>query len=76
METLKEALEVEPDNVDFQKLASELAQEIAEDNKIPPDHPERKRFQQLLDWMDSGGADHSKLKLRFYSANYRGVHAR
>ena len=26
--------------------------------------------------MDQGGADHSKLKLRFYSANYRGVHAK
>ena len=44
MDTLKEGLEVEPDNVDFQKLASELAYEIAEDNKLPADHPERKRF--------------------------------
>jgi hypothetical protein len=26
--------------------------------------------------MDKGGADHSKMKLRFYSDNYRGVHAK
>jgi len=42
---------------------------------ISPDHPERKRFQNLLDWMKDGDADFSKLKLRYYSDNYRGVHA-
>jgi len=26
--------------------------------------------------MEKGGADFSKLKLRYYSANYRGVHAK
>jgi len=76
LDTLREAIEVDPDNVDFTKLANELAQEIAEDSKLPADHPERKRFGQLLEWMDKGGSDHSKLKLRFYSANYRGVHAK
>lgn len=49
--------------------------EIEEDNKISPEHPERKRFQNLLDWMKAGNADYSKLKLRYYSENYRGVHA-
>jgi hypothetical protein len=29
----------------------------------------------LLDWVRAGGADFSKLKLRYYSENYRGVHA-
>jgi len=42
---------------------------------LPPDHPERKRFQVLLDWMKNGGAEFDKLKLRYYSENYRGVHA-
>jgi len=37
-------LEVDPENVDFKKLAAELAQEIEEDNRVPPDHPERKKF--------------------------------
>jgi len=68
-------LEIDPENVDFKKLEAELAQEIEDDNRLPADHPERKRFGQLLDWMAEGGADSSKMKLRFYSANYRGVHS-
>ena len=43
---------------------------------MPPDHPERKRFEKLADWMNKGGADITKVKLRFYSSNYRGVHAK
>jgi hypothetical protein len=42
---------------------------------LPPEHPERKRFQVLLDWMQKEKADFSKLKLRYYTENYRGVHA-
>lgn len=73
--TLKEGLEVDPENTDFIKLSTELAQEIEDDNRLAPDHPERKRFGELLDWMHKGGSDSSKMKLRFYSDNYRGVHA-
>ena len=29
----------------------------------------------ILNWMSKGGSDHSKLKLRFYTDNYRGVTA-
>lgn len=54
----------------------EVAQEIDQDNKLPHDHPERKRFQKLLDWMSKNGADFSKLKLRYYTEDYRGVHAK
>lgn len=39
------------------------------------DHPERKRFNELFDWMKHGGSEFDKLKLRYYSADYRGVHA-
>ena len=42
--TLKDGLEVDPENVDFTKLSAELVQEIEEDNRLPLDHPERKRF--------------------------------
>jgi hypothetical protein len=42
---------------------------------LPPEHPERKRFQNLLNWMKKENADFSKLKLRYYTENYRGVHA-
>lgn len=58
------------------KFMAEITIEIEEDNKIPKEHPERKRFQTLLDWMEEGGAQFDKLKLRYYSENYRGVHAK
>jgi hypothetical protein len=49
--------------------------EIKDDTSIPLDHPERKRFQDMFDWMAEGGSEFPKLKLRYYSADYRGVHA-
>lgn len=39
------------------------------------DHPERKRFNDLFAWMKEGGAEFNKLKLRYYTEDYRGVHA-
>lgn len=39
------------------------------------DHPERHRFNELFQWMKEGGAEFSKLKLRYYTEDYRGVHA-
>ena len=44
METLKEGVQVDPDNDAIKQLMDEIAEEIEQDNKIPPDHPERKRF--------------------------------
>lgn len=29
----------------------------------------------MFDWMKSGGAEFDKLKLRYYTEDYRGVHA-
>lgn len=39
------------------------------------DHPERARFNKLFSWMKEGGAHFEKLKLRYYTEDYRGVHA-
>lgn len=39
------------------------------------DHPERKRFNKMFDWLASDGAKFDKLKLRYYTEDYRGVHA-
>ena len=33
------------------------------------------KFRQLESWMKLGGADTSKLELRYYSEDNRGVHA-
>jgi histone-lysine N-methyltransferase SETD3 len=75
LEVAEEGLKLEPDNPAFLELISEIQKEIEQDNVLPLDHPERRRFNALLDWMERGGADFSKLKLRYYSENYRGVHA-
>ncbi len=74
-DTLKKAIELDPNNVDIKLLLQEVLTEQEQDSKLAPGHPERKRFQNLLDWMKGLGADFSKLKLRYYSENYRGVHS-
>ena len=74
-DTVQRGLEVDEDNSMMHEFLAEITIEIEEDNRISKDHPERKRFQTLLDWMSEGGASFNKLKLRYYSENYRGVHA-
>ena len=39
------------------------------------DHPERARYNTMLKWMEQGGSKFDKLKLRYYTDDYRGVHA-
>jgi hypothetical protein len=68
-------LELEPGNQEFKKLFEEIKLEIEEDNSIPLEHPERQRFEKLLKWLKEGGSIYDKLKIRYYTADYRGVHA-
>jgi len=75
MEVLKEALNQEPENDLFIKLFEETKTEYEEDHSLPDDHPEKKRFDRLLQWLKDGGSQFDKLKIRFYSPDYRGVHA-
>lgn len=75
MESLKKAIELEPSNEDFTKYHEETMREYEEDNNLPVDHPERARFERLLEWLKNGGSQFEKLKIRYYSADYRGVHA-
>ena len=75
IEEIKKALEIEPTNEDFLKLIQDMKTEYEEDNTIAKDHPERSRFETLLDWLKRGGSEFGKLKIRYYSADYRGVHA-
>ena len=42
---------------------------------MPIDHPERQRFEKLLAWLKAGGSNFEKLKIRYYTEDYRGVHA-
>lgn len=75
MEALKKALELEPTNDEYKKLFEETKNEYEEDNSIPLDHPERQRFEKMLKWLKEGGSIYDKLKIRYYTADYRGVHA-
>jgi len=42
---------------------------------VPKSNAERQRFEALFKWMLDDGASFDKLKMRYYSDNYRGVHA-
>ena len=75
IEALKTALELEPSNEECIKAFEETKQEYEEDNSIAIDNPERQRFERLLEWMRGGGSVFDKLKIRYYTADYRGVHA-
>ena len=75
MEALKKAIELEPTNDEYKKMSEETKNEYEEDNSIPIDHPERQRFEKLLNWLKEGGSIFDKLKIRYYTADYRGVHA-
>lgn len=72
---LKEALEIEPSNSDLVKLLEVTEEEYKEDNSLAVDHPERQRFEKMLKWLKDGGSQFDKLKIRYYTADYRGVHA-
>eukprot|EP00826_Nyctotherus_ovalis_P039605 TRINITY_DN381_c0_g1_i1.p1 TRINITY_DN381_c0_g1~~TRINITY_DN381_c0_g1_i1.p1 ORF type:complete len:477 (+),score=178.23 TRINITY_DN381_c0_g1_i1:513-1943(+) len=59
-----------------QELLKELEEEFALDNVLPKDHPEILRFERFVKWLRDGGAKFDKVKMRYYSADYRGVHAK
>ena len=46
------------------------------DENLPVDHPQKQIFNRMLNWLEEGGAYFDKLKIRYYSEEYRGVHAR
>lgn len=75
LSVIEKAHEMEPSNSDILSLQDKIIKEIELESKLPPDHPERVKFQAMLDWMKEGGADYSKLKLVYYTENNRGVHA-
>ena len=60
---------------EISKALSQAEQELQLDTNLPADHPERLRSDAMLDWMRDGGAEFNKLKLRYYTEDYRGVHA-
>ena len=53
-----------------------LQEEYKADNVLSKDHPEIVSFNKLVEWLLKGGAKFDKIKMRYYSEGYRGVHAR
>lgn len=49
--------------------------EIINDQKLPKDHPERIKIDNLEECLRKQGAEFSKLRMRFYGSTHRGVHA-
>ena len=60
----------------IKKLLEELGSDLKIDNVLPKDHPEIIRFNKFVKWLKEGGANFDKIKMRYYSPDYRGVHAR
>ena len=75
IETLKDGLKLDPDNEEIKSLLREMEEEYKEDHNIPSTHPEVQRFDRMLKWLKDGGSQFDKLKIRYYTADYRGVHA-
>ena len=41
-------MELDQENLDFKEIESQLTQEIEADQNLPKDHPERKKFEDML----------------------------
>ena len=59
----------------MKKLLKDVEEEFKEDNSLGKDNPEVMRFEKMLKWLRDGGSKFDKLKIRYYSEDYRGVHA-
>ena len=60
---------------EIEHMLAEAEEEYAKDTTIPKDHPERSRFNKMFDWLKDNGSEFPKLKMRYYTEDYRGVHA-
>ena len=67
--------QLEPDNQEFKDLLSQAQHELNEDTKVPEDNPVKLQFNQLLKGLNENGCKFDKLKIRYYTQDYRGVHA-
>ena len=69
------ATELDPENEEYKKLLEEAKYELSEDTKIPEDNPVKQKFNQMFSELKENGAKFDKLKLRYYTQDFRGIHA-
>jgi len=70
----QKAYELDPSNDAARVQFEFLANEMVEDDHVPVVE-EKERMETLFSWMKDGGSEFSKLKMRYYAPDYRGVHA-
>ena len=70
----QKAYELDPSYTEANAQAEFLANEMVEDSHVPVVE-EKDRMETLFKWMKEGGSQFSKLKMRYYAPDYRGVHA-
>lgn len=75
LETMSKAIELDPDTEQTKELYEECKTEWDDDHTVAEDNPEKQRFNRLEKWLRDGGSLFDKLKVRFYTPIYRGVHA-
>ena len=74
LKLFEQAVALEPENTEISERLAFAREELKEDSHVPV-QAEKDRFDSLFGWMIEGGANFDKLKLRYYEADYRGVHA-
>ena len=74
LEMFEAAYRLDPENNEVREQYEFSNEEAKEDAQVPVP-AEKERFETMFDWMVQGGAQFDKLKVRYYAADYRGVHA-
>lgn len=75
LETLNTAIGLGEESTELSEIYEEHKQEWEDDHKLDPSHESMIRFTQMEDWLWGGGSKFDKLKIRYYSDVYWGVHA-
>jgi len=75
LESASKAIELDPNNEVARAIYEECKGEWNDDHSVAEDNPEKIRFNKLEKWLKDGGSKYEKLKIRFYTPIYRGVHA-
>ena len=68
--TLKKGLEIEESNEQLTQLYEDSKREFDDDHKIPETDPSKIIFNNLENWLKTGGAKYDKLKIRYYTPIY------
>ena len=69
------ALKYDAENASVIEYVQELQKDIELDNLLAPDHPERVKYDKMVEWLKKEGATIEGAKIRYYSDAYRAVHA-